>query len=143
MVNFFEAYSVKLLEKLLSLKNSVDSSELTGGPNDRGIDGVINITDELGYKEKILIQAKLRKRGTITLKEVREFYGAVCSEAGTRGLFITNSTFHKESSKFINKHYNIVGINNKKLFELATQYKVGIVEVDAQLKLDEDMFLDS
>lgn len=138
---FFEAYCVKLMEDYFSKFYSIRSSKLTGGPNDNGIDGVIEIEDDLGYREKVLIQCKVRTSSLITLKEVREFYGAVCSEKGTRGLFITNTNFHNEANKFFAKNNNLVAVDKTKLFDLAKICQCGIIYKATTLKLDDSFFL--
>ncbi len=138
---FFEAYCVKLLENYFSKFYTIITSKLTGGPNDNGIDGVIEIEDDLGYREKILIQCKVRTSTLITLKEVREFYGAVCSEKGTRGLFITNTTFHNEANKFFVKNNNLVAVDKNKLYDLAKICQCGIIYKGPALRLDDSLFL--
>ncbi len=138
---FFEAYSVKLLENYFEKFYTIKSSKLTGGPNDNGIDGIIEIEDDLGYREKILIQCKIRNSAQVTLKEVREFYGAVCSEKGTRGLFITNTNFHNEANKFFSKNSNLVAVDKTKLFDLAKLCQCGVALKAATTKLDDSFFL--
>ena len=56
---YFEYYSVYLLEKY-SRKNGrrLESLKITAGDHDGGIDGEIELTDKLGFKETIYIQSK-------------------------------------------------------------------------------------
>lgn len=138
---FFEAYSVRLLEAYFAKFYTLRSSKLTGGPNDNGIDGIIEIEDALGYREKIYIQCKVRVSAQITLKEVREFFGAMCSEKGSRGLFITNNMFHSEANKFFAKNHNLVAVDRIKLFELAKLCQYGVLSKANVLKLDDAIFL--
>ncbi|MEG1509185.1 MAG: restriction endonuclease [Clostridia bacterium] len=140
---FFEVYVVKLLEKYFLLSNkTITSAKVTGGANDNGIDGIIETEDWLGYKEKVFIQAKTRIKATVTLKEVREFYGALCAELGTRGVFITNSVLHKDATKFINRLHNVVSIDKVKLFELAKKCEVGVLKTaSGGYVFDDQMFL--
>ena len=57
---FFEAFSVKILTEYFKYKNNtIVSSSVTGGSQDNGIDGIIELTDELNKQTKILIQAKV------------------------------------------------------------------------------------
>lgn len=140
---FFEEFSVKLIENVLAISSKIVSSKVTGGTNDNGIDGIIVNIDELGYQETIFIQCKVRASGAVTLKELREFFGALNAEKGTRGLFITNSTFHSEATKFINKQRNLIGIDGKKLFELAKKVKYGVLLVDKHFVIDKTIFLDN
>ena len=98
---FFEAYSVNVLTKYLIYKNNeILESKVTGGSEDNGIDGVIKIKDLLNKQTNILIQSKVRTNCQVTLKEVREFYGAFKALKGDIGIFITNTTFHREAVKF-------------------------------------------
>lgn len=140
---FFEQFSVKILEKVLSGTYTVVESEVTGGSADNGIDGKISIKDVLDYPETVLIQARTRGRQAITLKEVREFYGAIFAENGTRGIFITTAKFHSEAQKFINRRKDLVGVDGDKVFEWAVKEKLGIKETDkGNFIMDEKMFLD-
>ncbi len=138
---FFEAYCVRLLEAYFTKFYTLRSSKLTGGPNDNGIDGIIEIEDSLGYREKIYIQCKVRVSSQVTVKEVREFFGAMSSEKGSRGLFITNTTFHNEANKFFTKNHNLVAVDKNKLFELATLCQYGVIYKGSVKKLDDATFL--
>lgn len=147
---FFETFSVELLTKEFSSVGTVEKTEVTGGPDDGGVDGKIVYRDHLGFRETVLLQAKLRnvtKSATkyesgkqITLKEVREFYGAAIAAKGTRFVWITTTTFCKEAKSFIEKQSNFVGIDKKRLCELAIQHGLGIVENDGKIELDYKKF---
>ena len=56
---YFEYYSVYLLERY-SLKSGrrLEGLRISGGKNDGGIDGEIELTDRFGFRETIYIQAK-------------------------------------------------------------------------------------
>lgn len=139
---FFENYSVKLLEKYFRVNNyEVISASVTGGSQDNGIDGIIEVVDDLGYSEKIYVQCKVRSSAEVTLNEVRQFMGAVVGEQGTRGIFMTNNRFHSEAQRFISKVHNLIGIDGEKLAELAKTYFVGVVNKDGKLVLDKDEFV--
>lgn len=139
---FFELFSVNLLKRILERANRITKSEVTGGANDNGIDGVIEYCDALGFRDRLLIQARTRSNGTINLKEVREFYGALNSEKGTKGVFISTSTFHKEALNFCNKLPNIAYIGGNRLFELAAENSFGIKKTPKGLEIDYEFFLD-
>lgn len=140
---WFEVYCVDLLDSYNRASGkTVISAAVTGGSDDGGIDGVIKTEDWLGYRETILMQMKNR-HAIMTSKDVREFYGAVCAEQGTRGVFITISEFHREARKLLDKVDNLIGIDGDKLFNIACQCKKGIVTKDGRQALDDDMFLDS
>ena len=113
-----------------------------GGSDDGGIDGMIHTTDDLGYRETILMQMKNR-HAVMTAKDVREFYGAVCAENGSRGIFITLSSFHPEAQKLLDKVDNLTGVNGDKLFEIAKRCRLGLVEKDGRLCIDEELLLNT
>ena len=139
---FFEYFAVKILEKLFLMENKEYlKSEVTGGANDGGLDGIIETSDELGFKELILIQTKNRKSIAVTTKEVREFYGAMCAEKGTRGIFLTTSYFHRDALKFLAKTDDLVGIDGKKFVEIAKYCEMGIKEDHGKYKIDQSLFL--
>jgi hypothetical protein len=140
---WFEVYCVNLLDSYYrnSGKILVDAT-VTGGSDDGGIDGVIRTEDWLGYRETVLMQMKNRN-SIISSKDVREFYGAVCAEHGSRGVFITISQFHREAQKLLDKVDNLIGIDGDKLFKIACQCEIGIISKDGEPALDEKMFLDT
>ncbi|MBQ9416901.1 MAG: restriction endonuclease [Clostridia bacterium] len=140
---FFEFFSAKLIERYFQLaKLRIDSSTIVGGADDNGIDIIIETTDWLGYKEKVFVQAKVKSTTAVTLKEVREFYGALQFDHGTRGIFITTSTFHLDAAKMISGIYNLIAIDNRKLFEMAKYCEVGFRKDGNRYVLDEQIFLD-
>ncbi len=140
---WFEAYSVNLLRAYYQMTGKqVDAGAVTGGSNDGGIDGIIHTTDDLGYRETILMQMKNR-HAVMTAKDVREFYGAVCAEQGSRGIFITLSSFHPEAQKFIDKVDNLTGMDGDKLFEIAAKCHVGLLEQGGKLCIDEALLLNT
>lgn len=113
-------HSVALLEKWFNLKGYTEiSAQNTDGPNDNGIDGVINYKDFLGYRETILLQVKhiVKKERYVPLCEVREFLGVLASHpTALKGIFITNAKFHKDTVKFVNaykgKYFLLLDGNN-------------------------------
>ena len=140
---WFESYCVRLLRAYyLSEGKLVDEGFVTGGSDDGGIDGVIHTTDDLGYRETVLMQMKNR-HAVMTAKDVREFYGAVCAENGSRGIFITLSSFHPEAQKLLDKVDNLTGVNGDKLFEIARRCKLGLLEKSGRLCIDEALLLNT
>lgn len=103
---------------------------------------MIHTTDDLGYRETILMQMKNR-HAVMTAKDVREFYGAVCAENGSRGIFITLSSFHPGAQKLLDKVDNLTGVNGDKLFEIAKRCRLGLVEKDGRLCIDEELLLNT
>ena len=103
---------------------------------------MIHTTDDLGYRETVLMQMKNR-HAVMTAKDVREFYGAVCAENGSRGIFITLSSFHPEAQKLLDKVDNLTGVNGEKLFEIARRCKLGLLEKNGRLCIDEALLLNT
>lgn len=136
---FFERYIMNLLEKYLTLHGKVvTESRLTGGAEDGGIDGILATRDALGFREKIMVQAKNRNDDS-TEREVRGFYGAVCAADGSRGIFATTSGFCPTASKFLDAVDNCVGIDGYRIFEMACETKYGIRKSGGILSLDEKL----
>ncbi len=124
---FFEKFIASLLEKYFVLTGrDVINCDIVGGVNDGGIDVVIDTVDELGFTEKIMIQGKCRRNAQITEKEVREFYGALSAKGGTKGMFVTTSTFHPSAQQFLLSIDKCVGIDANKLFDLAKRTTYGV-----------------
>ena len=138
---WFEGYCVELLRQYYLLTGKrVDEGAVTGGSDDGGIDGVLHTQDDLGYRETVLMQMKNR-HAVMTSKDVREFYGAVCAENGSRGIFITISTFHPEAQKLLDKVDNLTGVDGTKLFEIAKKCRYGLLEQNGAWRLDETLLL--
>ena len=138
---WFELYAVELLEKYFKkCGKTIISASVSGGSNDGGIDGIINTKDWLGYRELILMQMKNRN-AIITPKDVREFYGAVCAEQGSRGLYVTVSSFHPEAQTLIDKVDNLIGIDGHRIFLIAKKCRYGLVFKNGKVAIDEEFFL--
>ena len=124
---WFEAYAVRLLSEFYRRTGrTVTDAYVTGGSNDGGLDGVIEITEWMGFRETILLQMKNRYT-TISAKDIREFYGAVCIGRGSRGIFVTISSFHSEAQKLLEQVDNLIGVDGQKLFEIAKRCGYGIL----------------
>ena len=138
---WFEYYCVNLMRSYYERSGKiVDAGSVTGGSNDGGIDGIIHTTDDLGYRETILMQMKNR-HVIMTPKDLREFYGAVCAEHGTRGIFISLGGFHIEAQRFIERVDNLTGLDGDRLFEIAGKCGMGLREQAGRMVLDDDFFL--
>lgn len=133
---FFEQYFMNLLAKyLVRFGKSVIESKTTGGSSDGGIDGIAKTVDTLGFRETIMVQTKNRN-DTSTETDVRSFYGAVCANQGTRGIFATSSDFHPSAKKFLDSIDNCVGVNGEKIFSMASDVSYGIKRIDGKLAID-------
>lgn len=137
----FEKYVAGLLEKYyLMTGKEVLFSETLGGSDDGGIDVRIDVVDSFGFVDHILAQVKCRRKMHVTEKEVREFYGALCARGGSRGMYITTSTFHIGAQNFLDSLDNVVGVDGEKIFALAMQTLYGIRKSRAGYTFDPTVF---
>lgn len=152
--DYFEYYSVYLLERY-SMKNGrrLESLRVSGGDRDGGIDGEIELTDKLGFRETIYIQSKNwnPEKGDERLWVVGEtllqqFIGAcACRQAkegrqNCRGIFITTSRFTPEAKRILDTMSDkIVGYDGEEVFEAAKECSFGLIRKNGQWTLDEDL----
>lgn len=152
--DYFEYYSVYLLEKY-SRKNGrrLEGLKITGGDKDGGIDGEIELTDRLGFKETIYIQSKNwnPEKGDERLWVVGEtllqqFIGAcACRQAKEgkqhcRGIFITTSRFTPDAKRILETmSEKIVGYDGDDLYEAAKECEFGVVNKNGTWTLDEQL----
>lgn len=138
---FFENYSALLLDNYYrSIDMNVGYCNVIGGSDDGGIDVMLQVSDQLGFEDKILVQCKQKTNSAVTLKELKEFVGAFYVEKGTRGIFMTTSRFHKEASKLFGQLHNIIPIDGPKLFELAKKCQCGLKADGEQYTVDKEFF---
>ena len=89
---FFEKLVVNLLVNMGYGGSWEDAGEVTGGPGDGGIDGIIN-QDKLGL-DVVGIQAKLRTTGNnVGPSVINEFVGALRLKGLGKGVIITTASF--------------------------------------------------
>jgi restriction system protein len=136
-----------VLKVLLKMGYGGDEDDLShvGGPNDEGIDGIIN-QDKLGL-EKIYVQSKRYKQGSaISGDTINAFMGAMGRKGVTKGVFITASHFTDGARKAAeeNKHQQVILIDGEELAEIMVDYQIGVTEVQTYTiyKLDENFFED-
>ena len=134
-----------VLKVLLKMGYGADEDDLNhvGGPNDEGIDGIIN-QDKLGL-EKIYVQSKRYKQGSaISGDTINAFMGAMGRKGVTKGVFITASHFTDGARKAAeeNKHQQVILIDGEELAEIMVDYQIGVTEVQtfSIYKLDENFF---
>ena len=138
---FFERFVANMLEKYYLINGrDVLSCDIVGGSNDGGVDVIMETEEELGFVEKIIIQAKNRKNIQVTEKEIREFYGVMNAQRGTRGIFVTTSSFHPSADKLLLSIPNCVGIDGNKLFSLVKQTAYGIHKTKSGFSFDNAIF---
>lgn len=150
--DYFEYYSIYLLERY-SMKNGrrLEGLRISGGDRDGGIDGEIELTDKLGFKETIYIQSKNwnpekgdEKLWVVGETLLQQFIGAcVCRQAkdgkqNCRGIFITTSRFTPEAKRILDTMSDkIVGYDGNDLYEAAKECSFGLVEKNGVWTLDE------
>ena len=138
---FFENYSAILLDKYYrSLGMTVGYCNVIGGSDDGGIDVILTVSDQLGFKDKILVQCKQKSGTNVTLKELKEFVGAFYVDKGTRGIYMTTARFHKEASLLFGELNDIIPIDGAKLFDIAKKCGCGIKLENGEYKIDTEFF---
>ena len=151
---YFEYFSVYLLEKY-SRQNGrrLEGLKITAGERDGGIDGEIELTDRLGFRETIYIQAKNwdpdkgdEKLWVVGETLIQQFIGAcVCRQSRDRkqhcrGIFITTSRFTSEAKKMLGEMGDkFVGYDGTDLYETAKECGFGIVKVNGEYALDTEL----
>ena len=151
---YFEYYSVYLLERY-SLKSGrrLEGLRVSGGKDDGGIDGEIELTDRFGFRETIYIQAKnwdptkgLADKWMIGETLVQQFVGAATcrqmrdSKRNCRGIFVTTSTFTKDAKDALEVlGEKFIGYDGNDVFETAKECEFGLVKVNGVWQLDEKL----
>jgi len=149
---YFEYYSVYLLERY-SMKNGrrLEGLKICGGDHDGGIDGEIELTDKLGFRETIYIQSKNwnpdkgdEKLWVVGETLLQQFIGAcACRQAKDgkqhcRGIFVTTSRFTPEAKRVLDAMSDkIVGYDGTDLYEAAKECSFGLIEKNGEWVLDE------
>ncbi len=152
--DYFEYYSVYLLEKY-SRRNGrrLEGLRISGGDHDGGIDGEIELTDKLGFKETIYIQSKnwnpekgKEENWVVGETLLQQFIGAcVCRQAkdgkqNARGIFITTSRFTPDAKRILEDMSDkIVGYDGNDLFEAAKECEFGVIKRNGEWVLDEKL----
>ena len=152
--DYFEYYSVYLLEKY-SRQNGrrLEGLRITSGDRDGGIDGEIELTDRLGFRETIYIQAKnwdpdkgAEKLWVVGETLLQQFIGAcACRQAKDgkqhcRGIFITTSRFTPDAKRLLDVMSDkIVGYDGADLFEAAKECQFGLIKKNGEWALDEQL----
>ncbi len=151
---YFEYYSVYLLERYSKMNGRrLESLKITGGDHDGGIDGEIELTDRLGFRETIYIQAKNwdpdkgdEKLWVVGETLLQQFIGAcVCRQAkdgkqNSRGIFITTSRFTPEAKRILEDTADkFVGYDANDLYEAAKECSFGVVKKNGEWTLDEEL----
>ena len=138
---FFEQLVVDLLKKMGYGQNGF--TEVTRYTKDEGIDGIIT-EDKLGLN-KVYLQAKRWKEGTVGRKDVTSFIGTLMSKSSKKGVFITTSSFSKEAMESLThlpSDVSVVFIDGIKLAEYMIEFNLGVtVKKTYEVKrIDSDYF---
>ncbi len=152
--DYFEYYSVYLLERY-SLKNGrrLEGLKISGGDRDGGIDGEIELTDKLGFKETIYIQSKnwdpekgREENWVVGETLLQQFIGAcACRQAKdgkqhSRGIFITTSRFTPDAKRILDTmSEKIIGYDGTDLYEAAKECAFGLTKKNGEWALDEKL----
>lgn len=133
---FFEHYIMTLLKKNEEMYGKVVTEcRVTGGSSDGGIDGVMKITDHLGFRETVLVQAKNRTDITSETK-VRSFLGSVYAAGAAKGIYAITSDFHPGAKLLLAGIDNCIGINGEDIFKMACNTMYGIRKKSGKLVID-------
>ena len=152
--DYFEYYSIYLLERY-SMKNGrrLERLRISGGDHDGGIDGEIELTDKMGFKETIYIQSKNwnpekgdEKLWVVGETLLQQFIGAcACRQArdgkqNCRGIFVTTSRFTPEAKRILDAMSDkIVGYDGNDLYEAAKECSFGVIQKNGAWVLDEKL----
>jgi restriction system protein len=116
--------------------------EVTGRPNDGGIDGIGVLKVNL-ISFQVLFQCKrYSSSNSVGSKDIRDFRGAMAGRTD-KGLFITTGTFTAEARKEANREGTtpIELIDGEALCDLLKDLKLGVhVEVVEQVSITRDFF---
>ena len=151
---YFEYYSVYLLERYSRMNGRrLEALRITGGDHDGGIDGEIELTDRLGFRETIYIQSKNwnpdkgdEKLWVVGETLLQQFIGAcVCRQAKDgkqhcRGIFMTTSRFTAEARRILDETSDkYVGYDGTDVFEAAKECQFGVIKNNGEWALDEEL----
>ncbi len=152
--DYFEYYSIYLLERY-SIKNGrrLEGLRISGGDHDGGIDGELELTDTLGFKETIYIQSKnwdpekgKEDKWVVGETLLQQFIGAcACRQAKegkihARGIFITTSRFTPEAKRILEDMSDkIIGYDGNDLYETAKECEFGVIKKNGEWVLDEKL----
>ncbi|MBP5610946.1 MAG: restriction endonuclease, partial [Clostridia bacterium] len=139
---FFTEFVARLFEEYYRSRGvTVCGRYVVDGSDDKGVDVILQTVDELGLGDVVLLQAKTRSSGQVTLKELREFYGVMAAEHADHGMFVTTSTFTTDAVTFARSHPDLAAVDKYKLFSLASRLKIGLIGGEGgALSVDPELF---
>lgn len=150
--NYFEYYAIYLLERYSRMNGRrLECLRVSGGEYDGGIDGELELTDRLGFRETIYIQAKnwepTDEKWWIGETLLQQFIGAVAyrqakeGKQHCRGMFITTSAFTTGAKEMLEKMSDrFVGYDGDELYETAKECEFGLIkDGKGGWKIDEEL----
>ncbi len=150
--NYFEYYAIYLLERYSRMNGRrLEGLRISGGEYDGGIDGELELTDRLGFRETIYVQAKnwepTDERWWIGETILQQFIGAVAyrqakeGKQHCRGMFITTSAFTTGAKEMLDKMSDkFVGYDGDDLYETAKECQFGMLRDEkGNWKIDEEL----
>lgn len=141
--DFFERLVIDVLIKIGYGGSKKEAGQAMGKSGDEGIDGIIK-EDKLGL-DVIYIQAKKWENTTVGRPEIQKFAGALLGQKARKGIFITTSTFSKESSEYVKGiDSKIILIDGQRLAELMIEHNVGVNPIASYeiKRIDSDYFIE-
>ncbi len=138
--DFFEKLVVDVLIAMGYGGSRQEAGKAIGKSGDEGIDGIIN-EDRLGL-DTIYIQAK-RWENPVGRPEIQKFVGALQGKRAKKGVFITTSSFSKESHDYVKNIDNkVVLIDGEQLAEYMIDFNVGASKIATYevKRMDTDYF---
>ena len=140
--SFFERAVIDLLMAMGYGGQNNAAGHVTGKSGDNGIDGVID-QDQLGL-DRVYVQAKrYALENTVSAEAVRAFTGALSMHQGTKGLFLTTSTFSKSAEDTADRvGQRVVLIDGARLARLMIAHGVGCTtrRTISVMQIDRDYF---
>lgn len=136
-----EKFEELILDLMKNMGYGIEHS-LTQKSHDGGIDGIIK-EDKLGLRE-IFLQAK-KYENPVPQSHVRDFVGSLQAKRNKIGVFITTSSFTRETYDYLRQtDSNVILIDGDLLTKYMIEYDTGIKTVlSLPLKIvDEAYFLD-
>ncbi len=139
----FEYLVVQLLVKMgygeLELSNATQRSR------DEGIDGIVT-ADRFGL-DTVYVQAKRWEPGNnVGLHEIQQFHSALIKNGGTKGVFITTSSFSSPAKSYVHDlqghGQKIVLVDGNMLMDLMIEFNLGVTvtKVYEIKRIDSDFF---
>lgn len=138
---FFEQFVAGLLVKqFLACGIDVTDYSIVGGNDDGGIDVIFHTVDEMGFRDRVMLQAKCHIRSIVTENTIRDFYGSMKMQDGTRGIFITTTGFTSSAQALLNTLGSCIGIDGATLYKMAKDLSYGILSGKSKCFLDPAIF---